>query len=131
MTWIQQICNGIDKAFSVMRPALPALPPLLLLCELMTRPGLSAIALASAVIQRLPEAGIVTAKNPDGTPNKINQFVRIFSEEIVKEIKNNALVTGVITPGSVVSQGMGSNAGGPVYVVSTNAMPSSLNGIVR
>ena len=131
MTWIQQICKGIDKAFSVIRPALPVLPPLLLLCEIMNRPGLSAIALASAVIQRLPEAGIVTNKNPDGTPNKINQFVRIFSEEIVKEIKNNAQVTGVITPGSVVSQGTGANAGGPVFVVSTNMLPSNMNGIVR
>lgn len=129
MAWIDSISKMIDKVFSVVRPALPFIPPILLLCEIKNRPGLSAIALASAIIQRLPEAGINTGENPDGTPNMFNQMWRIASEEIVKEIKNNLRVSTVIEPGSIISQGTGGNAGGPVYVVSTNMLPTAAYGL--
>lgn len=99
MTWIQQIANAINKAMSAVRPALPAIPALLMVCEVMKRPGLSAIALASAVIKRLPECGIQTGVNPDGSPNKINKFVRVFSEEIVNELKDNCRVDGFVEVG--------------------------------
>ncbi len=94
MSWITSISDGIKKAFDTVRPALPVIPALLLLCEIKNRPGLSAIALTGAIIRRLPEAGIETGVNPDGTPNKINQFVRIMSEEIVTEFKDNARING-------------------------------------
>lgn len=131
MSWIQTISQAIEKAFASVRPALPSIPPLLLLCELSQRPGLSAIALTSAIIKRLPEAGIETGVNPDGSPNKINQFVRIISEEIIKEFKDNASVDCALSPGTIVSFGTGANAGGPVTVVSNNTLPISIKGIVR
>lgn len=131
MSWIQTISNGIETAFNAVRPALKVIPALLLLCELKNRPGLSAIALTSAIIKRLPEAGIETGVNPDGSQNKINQFVRIMCEEIVTEIKDNARVTCVIEPGSVISQGTGANAGGPVVVVSTNTMLGQTLGLIE
>ena len=86
MSWINTIAQGIENAFKAVRPALQSIPPLLLLCEVFQRPGLSAIALTSAIIRRLPEAGIDTGPNNDGSPNKINQFVRIISEEWIKSI---------------------------------------------
>ena len=86
MSWIESISSGIEKAFSAVRPALKFIPPILLLCELKSRPGLSAIALTSAIIRRLPEAGIETGTNNNGSANKINQFVRIMCEETIKEI---------------------------------------------
>ncbi len=131
MSWIESISNGIEKAFSSVRPALKFIPPLLLLCELKSRPGLSAIALTTAIIRRLPEAGIETGSNPDGSPNKINQFVRIMCEETIKEIKDNARVTTVIEPGSVITTGNGANAGGPVVVVSTNTVVSQALGLIE
>lgn len=131
MSWIQTIANGIEKAFDAVRPALTTIPPILLICELYKRPGLSAIALASAVIRRLPECNIQTGVNPDGSENKINQFVRVFSEEIVKEIKDNARVTAVIEPGSVISVGTGSSAAGPVVVSSLNTVIGRALGIVE
>lgn len=131
MSWIENISNGIEKAFSAVRPALKFIPPLLLLCEIKSRPGLSAIALTTAIIRRLPEAGIKTEKNPDGSDNKINQFVRIIAEETIKEIKDNARVTTVIEPGSVITNGSGANAGGPVVVISTNTMVSQVLGIIE
>lgn len=131
MSWINKIADGIEKAFSTVRAPLQIIPPILLICELYQRPGLSAIALASSIIKRLPEAGIETGVNNDGSPNKINQFVRILSEEIVQEIKDNARVTCVVESGTVNSLGTGANAGGPVVVTSVNTIPINIMGIIQ
>lgn len=131
MGWITKIAQGIETAFTSVRPPLAAIPALLLLCEITSRPGLSAMALAAAIIRRLPEAGIETGVNRDGSPNKINQFVRIFSEEVVKEIKDNCIVDVALNPGSVVATGTGANAAGPVVVTTINNLPVSGRGIPR
>lgn len=131
MSWIESISSGIEQLFSKVRPALPAIPPLLLLCELKNRPGLSAIALTAAIIQRLPEVGIETGLNNDGTPNKITGLVRVMAEEIIKEIKDNGVVNAVVEPGSIISSGTGASPSGPVTVVSTNTVVSSMLGLLR
>ena len=131
MSWINTIAQGIENAFKAVRPALQSIPPLLLLGEVFQRPGLSAIALTSAIIRRLPEAGIETGVNADGSPNKINQFVRVLCEEIVTEIKDNAKVTCVLQPGTINSIGTGANAGGPVVVTSYNTIPVNTMGIIE
>ena len=131
MSWINTIAQGIENAFKAVRPPLQSIPPLLLLCEVFQRPGLSAIALTSAIIRRLPEAGIETGVNADGSPNKINQFVRVLCEEIVTEIKDNAKVTCVLQPGTINSIGTGANAGGPVVVTSYNTIPVNTMGIIE
>lgn len=131
MSWINKIANGIEKAFSTVRAPLQMIPPILLISELYQRPGLSAIALASSIIKRLPEAGIETGVNNDGSPNKINQFVRILSEEIIQEIKDNARVTCVVESGTINSLGTGANAGGPVVVTSVNTIPINIMGIIQ
>lgn len=131
MGWINKIANGIEKAFSTVRAPLQMIPPILLISELYQRPGLSAIALASAIIRRLPEAGIETGVNNDGSPNKINQFIRIFCEQVVQEIKDNARVTCVVEPGTINSLGTGANAGGPVVVTSVNTIPINIMGIIQ
>ena len=131
MSWINTIAQGIENAFKAVRPPLQSIPPLLLLVGVTQRPGLSAIALTSAIIKRLPEAGIETGVNADGSPNKINQFVRVLCEEIVTEIKDNAKVTCVLQPGTINSIGTGANAGGPVVVNSYNTMPVNTMGIIE
>ena len=131
MSWINTIAQGIDNAFKTVRPALKSIPPLLLLCEVFQRPGLAAIALASAIIRRLPEAGIEAGVNPDGSPNKTNKFVRVLCEELVKEIKDNAKVTCAVAPASITSVGTGANAGGPIVVTSYNTTPVNINGIIE
>ena len=131
MSWINTIAQGIENAFKAVRPALQSIPPLLLLVGVTQRPGLSAIALTGAIIRRLPEAGIETGVNADGSPNKINQFVRVLCEEIVTEIKDNAKVTCVLQPGTINSIGVGGNAGGPVVVTSYNTIPVNTMGIIQ
>lgn len=131
MSWIQTIADGIGSAFDFIRPALIPIPPLILVCSVMQRPGCSAIALSAAIIRRLPEAGINTDALEDGSQNKVTAFVRILSEEIINEFKNNARVDVVIPPGVLTSFGTGANAGGPVAVFSTNTTPATTNGIIR
>lgn len=131
MSWIQTIADGIGAAFDFVRPALIPIPPLIMICSIMQRPGLSAVALAAAIIRRLPEAGINTDALDDGSQNKITAFVRVFSEEIVNEFKDNARVDVAIPPGVLTSFGTGANAGGPVTIFSTNTTPAVTNGIVR
>lgn len=131
MSWIQTIADGIEKAFDAVRPALKSIPPFLLICELYKRPGLSAIALTSAIIRRLPEAGIETGVNSDGSENKVNKFVRIMCEETIKEIKDNARVTCVIEPGSVIGTGTGASAAGPIVVTTINTMIGKTVGLIE
>ena len=131
MSWINTIAQGIENTFKTVRPALQSIPPLLLLCEVFQRPGLSAIATTGNIIKRMPEAGIETGVNPCGAPNVNNKFIRIFCEEVIKEIKDNAKVTCVIAPSSVNSIGTGSNAGGPVVVTSYNTIPVNTTGIIQ
>lgn len=131
MGWINKIADGIKAAFKAVRSPLSPIPPLLLMCEVTQRSGLSAIALTSAVIRRLPEAGIETGVNADGSPNKINQFIRILCEEVITEIKDNSKVTCVLQPGTLNSVGTGGNAAGPVVVTSYNTIPLNIMGIIQ
>ena len=131
MSWINKIANSIERAFSLVRKPLAVLPPLLLICEVRNRPGLSAIVSTASIIKRLPEAQIETGVNNCGSPNMNNQFVRIICEELIKEIKDNARVTCVVGPAKLNSIGSGANAGGPVVVTSTNTIPSNTMGIIQ
>lgn len=131
MAWIENIAKSIGDVFDKCRKPLAAIPTILLLCEIANRPGLSAIALASAIISRLGEAGIISELNPDGTQNKICKLIRIMCEEIVNEIHNNGRVTVGLNTGAVVSVGQGSNAGGSMVVRSQNLLPFQAYGLMQ
>ena len=131
MSWINTIAQGIENAFKAVRPALQSIPPLLLLCEVFQRPGLSAIAITGSIIKRMPEAGIETGINPCGAANVNNKFIRIICEDVITDIKDNAKVTCVIAPTSINSIGTGANADGPVVVTSYNTRPVNTMGIIE
>ena len=132
MGWINKIADTVNSALSALRPPVIPIPPILLLCEIMDRPGLSAISLTSAIIARLPEAGIPTGVNPDGSANMICQYTRIMCEEISKEFQNHAVINGAVEPGSINIVGTGTAAGmAPVAVTGSNRTASSLFGIIR
>lgn len=132
MGWIDKISTAINGALSALRPPVIPIPPILLLCEILDRPGLSAISLTSAIISRLPEAGIPTGVNPDGSANMVNQYTRIMCEEIIKEFQQHGIINCAIQPGSINITGTGVAAGiAPVAVTGVNTLPSSVNGIIR
>lgn len=127
MGWIEKISSSIQKVFSTVRKPLQPIPPVLLICDVRMRPGLSAIASASSIISRLPEAGIETGVNNCGSPNMNNQLVRIICEELIREIKENARVTCVVGQGQINSIGTGAG----VVVTSLNTAPSTTEGIIE
>lgn len=131
MGWIQNISNMIGEAFDAIRPPLTDIPALLLVCEIASRPGISAIAVTANVIRRLPEIGIPTGVNPDGSPNLVNGFVKIMCEEMVRELKTNARIDSVINSNQIMIRGTGGNIGGPVEVFGNNIMSVLIKGILR
>jgi len=112
MNWFQSIYQSIKNTMDKARPPFPSIPTLLLICEASKRSGISASSLASNVIRRMVEIGIPTGANPDGSPNLINAFIRVFSEEIVKEFKDNAQIECASQSG-------------------TNILPFSIKGILK
>ena len=131
MDWIKNIGTAITGVLGSARKSAPSIPPILLLCEIMNRPGLSAMALTAAIISRLAEEGFETGANEDGSKNKNNEFIRIMCEELVNEIKNNAVVESSISPGTISVTGVGGNAGGPITIQGFNDKIASVKGIIR
>jgi hypothetical protein len=131
MGWIKRISDRVNTLFENARTPMPTIPPILLACEIMRRPGLSAMALAASIIRRLPEAGVPTGLNPDGSENVIVKTIMIGCEELVKEIKENSSVTCALSPGQINVTISGGNAGGPIIGTGTNVAPFTIKGIFQ
>lgn len=124
---VETVTNALDSA------KIPAnvLPPFLLKCTALNRPGLSAYKIAAKVIQNNKALGIPTEENPDGSPNMINQYTYNVVKCIVDAIKNDATVQVAIPMQSLLVQVTGANAGGPVTCLGTNLLDSIGNGIMQ
>lgn len=128
------ISNIVDTLNNTMDSAnIPAniLPPLLLKCISLQRPGLSAYKIAAQIIENNKALGIPTEDNPDGSPNMVNQYTYNVVKCIVDAIKNDAAVQVNIPLGSLLVETKGGNAGGPIVCVGTNLLDSLGNGIVQ
>lgn len=128
------ISNIVDTVTNTLDSAkIPAnvLPPLLLRCVSLTRPGLSAYKIAAQIIQNNKALGIPTEDNPDGSANIINQYTYNVVKCIVDAIKNDASVQVSIPMQSLLIQVTGGNAGGPVTCIGTNLVDSIGNGIMQ
>ena len=87
MGWINKIAAAVNGTLNSLRPPVVSIPPILLLCEILNRPGLSAISLTSAIIARLPEIGIPAGVNVDGSANVNREVEFIFSSGVKYAIK--------------------------------------------
>ena len=124
---IDSITNTLDSA------KMPAnvLPPFLLKCTALNRPGLSAYKIASRIIENNKALGIPVEDNPDGTANLINQYTYNVVKCIVDAIKNDASVQVAIPQQSLLIQATGGNGGGPVTCIGSNLRDSIGNGIMQ
>lgn len=124
---VDTMTNTLDSA------KMPAgvLPPLLLKCTALNRPGLSAYKIAAQIIQNNKALGIPTEDNPDGSSNIINQYTYNVVKCIVDALKNDAAVQVAIPMQSLLVQVTGGNAGGPVTCIGTNLIDSIGNGIMQ
>jgi hypothetical protein len=124
---IDNITNTLDSA------KMPAnvLPPFLLKCTALNRPGLSAYKIASRIIENNKALGIPVEDNPDGTANLINQYTYNVVKCMVDAIKNDASVQVAIPQQSLLIQATGGNGGGPVTCIGSNLLDSIGNGIMQ
>lgn len=131
MGGIEKIVNSITKVLEKVRvPAIP-IPAILLLCNVFKRPGLSPMMIAANAIKRQAEFGAPTGALPDGSPNMVNSLIYVLADEIVKEIQKNCVLECVVPPGTLVVNGFGANAGGPVTIIGTNILPFKATGLPR
>lgn len=131
MDWVLQISDSLNDVLDTARPPFQNIPALPLYAESTMRPGLSADVLASKIISRLPDIGIPTGPNPDGSKNVINDLIKVMCEEIVEAIKNDSLVLMTIPSGAIKITSTGGNVGGPVQSTGQNWNFSEIKGIVQ
>ena len=93
-----------------------------------TRPGLNAEILTASITSRFEEAGIPTGPLVGGTPNVMENFVKIIMEEIVAAIQTDMRVDIATDPVAVVSAS-GANSGGPLVAIGATTSPHSATGI--
>lgn len=117
---IQQICDGITKAIEAIRVPFPYIPATILVCSAVQRPGLSAMLIASKIIQRQSEAGAPTGSAADGSANVAEAMERIRVEEMVRALKMDSRIQVGIPIGGIQITGTGANAGGPVQITGFN-----------
>lgn len=129
---VQKIGDTMDTIMATIRPPLIQIPPMLLLCEMLQRPGLSGTILSSEIISKLESIGIPTGVNPDGSENLIVKFVQLISNCIVEHFQRYGRVDSSAAPCSVSITGTGTAAGiAPVAVSGCNSNFISMSGTLR
>lgn len=128
---LDAVVNNITNTLeSFEAPALP-LPPFLLKCTAMTRPGLSAYKIATNIIKEHEILKIPTGPNPDGSDNMINQFVYNIVKCFVDALQKDASIQAALPTQSLLIQATGANAGGPFTCTGTNLYDALMSGIIR
>ena len=94
------------------------------------REGLSAIDIASKIIERKKEIGVGIGPLPSGAQNIDLQMEVIRVEEILNALLTKAKIEVAVPPGTLI-QAQGGNAGGPIVVVGTTTSISKGEGIIR
>lgn len=94
------------------------------------REGLSAIDIASRIIERKKEIGIGIGPLPSGAENIDLQMEVIRVEEIVNALLTKAKIEVAIPPGTQITA-TGGNAGGPIVVQGATIQISKGEGIIR
>ena len=128
---ISNIVDAVTNTLDSAKMPVNILPPLLLKCTALNRPGLSAYKIASQIIQNNKVLGIPVEDNPDGSANLINQYTYNVVKCIVDAIKNDASVQVAIPMQGLLIQATGGNAGGPVTCIGSNLLDSIGNGIMQ
>lgn len=103
-------------------------PNIFQILQAKARPGLNAEILTASITSRFEEAGIPTGPLVGGTPNVMENFVKIFCEEFVTAIQTDMRVDIATDAGAIV-QASGANAGGPVTAVGATTAPHTATGI--
>lgn len=129
ITSIQSISGIFKNLFKPSTPLQPITKEEILIGSKF-REGLSAIDIASKIIERKKEIGVGIGPLPSGAQNIDLQMEVIRVEEILNALLTKAKIEVAIPPGTLI-QAQGGNAGGPIVVVGTTTSISKGEGIIR
>lgn len=128
-TTISTVTNIFKNLFKVPTPLQPISKEEILIGTKF-REGLSAIDIASKIIERKKEIGIDIGPLPSGAQNIELQMEIIRVEEIVNALLTKAKIEVAIPPGTQITA-TGGNAGGPIVVQGATITISKGEGIIR
>ena len=128
---INSVIGGFDKILSLSSagPA-PTIPSLIILAGIPRRSGLSPTKIASKIIARKAEAGLVVGALPSGAVNPEEIMWRIAVEEIIKAIQQDAKLT-IGIPAGITITAAGISPTGPVTVVGQSILPFTAYGVIQ
>ena len=122
----KSILTGLLNLFKIPMATQQSMPvPLILATK--AKGCMSPTGMASRIIKRQSEAGLPVGPLPSGITSPGELLIRIISEELIKEVTQNARIDVAIQPGTAL-QASGGNAGGPIAVVGTVLGIASGNG---
>lgn len=119
----------LKRAFKVQKKLIPLNKEEILL-GVQFREGLSAIDVASKIIERKKEIGIGIGPLPSGSENIDLQMEVIRIEEIINAIKTKMKVEAAFPPGVPITA-TGGNAGGPIVVQGATTVAVKVEGVAQ
>jgi hypothetical protein len=119
----------LKRAFKVQKKLTP-LNKEEILIGVQFREGLSAIDVASKIIERKKEIGIDIGPLPSGAENKDLMMEVIRIEEIINAIKTKMKVEAAFPPGVPITA-TGGNAGGPIVVQGATTQSVKVEGVAQ
>lgn len=119
----------LKRAFKVQKKLIPLNKEEILL-GVQFREGLSAIDVASKIIERKKEIGIDIGPLPSGSENIDLNMEVIRIEEIINAIKTKMKVEAAFPPGVPITA-TGGNAGGPIVVQGVTTVAVKVEGVAQ
>ena len=119
----------LKRAFKVQKKLTPLNKEEILL-GVQFREGLSAIDVASKIIERKKEIGVGIGPLPSGAENIDLQMEVIRIEEIINAIKTKMKVEAAFPPGVPITA-TGGNAGGPIVVQGATTQAVKVEGVAQ
>jgi hypothetical protein len=123
------IAAVLKRAFKVQKKLTPLNKEEILL-GVQFREGLSAIDIASKIIERKKEIGVDIGPLPSGSENIDLQMEVIRIEEIINAIKTKMKVEAAFPPGVPITA-TGGNAGGPIVVQGATTQSVKVEGVAQ
>jgi hypothetical protein len=127
---IGSVLNLIISAFKIPKPPIKPLPPPLLLIGGQLRPGVTSKEIASRIIARQSEAGLIVGDVFADGRNTAESMELIRIQEIVNSLMTEAKIEIIIPPGVPVVT-VGANSGGPVVSNGATVSFASGWGVIR